>query len=333
MKYWKVLNDMTAAKVWNNHLKLLRDYTYFQLYEWGEHRRSFGWTPFRCIAYNDDKEILGMVQVLYRRYKFGVGAMWSSGGPVGDISCWDQNLRELLLEISRSKGLYIRFFSNRKMTKQNKDFLISKGWKPCDYKLRSGLSMRLNLNRNLEEIHKGLSRNWRRNLKRSTKSKLTIRQWFNPDIDEIKAVYKSMESYKGLPEQSSQQELKSLFQKLGNKIVLYRCFDKKGQVVALRGCAILHRFGWDLFAATTTLGRKLYASYALVWELLQHCQKLGVEEYDLMGVDPTKDLGVYNFKKGTGAEFIEYLGEWDWATNNILRWGANNVVRRMRRNN
>jgi lipid II:glycine glycyltransferase (peptidoglycan interpeptide bridge formation enzyme) len=87
-----------------------------------------------------------------------------------------------------------------------------------------------------------------------------------------------------------------------------------------------------LLAATTEIGRRLYASYALVWQLLQHCQKLGVIEYDFMGIDPKNNSGVYNFKKGTGAEFIEYLGEWDWATSNILRWGANGMVRHMRRN-
>jgi len=332
MKYWKILNDKTAAKVWNSHLKQLQDYTYFQLYEWGEHRRSYGWTPLRCIAYNDDKEILGMVQVLYRRYKFGVGTMWISGGPVGDISSWNQDLRALLLETTKSKLLYIRFFSNRKITKKDKDFIISKGWKPCRHKLRSGLSMKLDLDKNLEEIQKDMSRNWRRNLKRSTKSKLPISQWVNPDFDEIRAVYQSMESYKGLQVQFSKEELQCMFQKFGEKIVLYKCLDKEGQVVALRGCVILHHFGWDLFAATSSSGRKLYASYALFWELLKHCVNSGVKEYDLMGIDPINNSGVYNFKKGTGAEYIKYLGEWDWATNPILRWAANIKVYLLRRN-
>jgi lipid II:glycine glycyltransferase (peptidoglycan interpeptide bridge formation enzyme) len=102
--------------------------------------------------------------------------------------------------------------------------------------------------------------------------------------------------------------------------------------VALRGCCILNQYGWDLFAATSVAGRDLYASYALLWEILQHCQREGVKEYEMMGIDPIKNLGVANFKKGTGANLIEYLGEWEWATSRILGWGANLAVRWVRSN-
>ena len=139
-----------------------------------------------------------------------------------------------------------------------------------------------------------------------------------------------MESYKGLKEQFSRQELVSIFQKFTDKIVLYRSEDENGTIVALRGCMILDRFGWDLFAATNVIGRNLYASYVLLWEILKHCQRAGVKNYDLMGVDPVKNSGVYNFKKGTGASSVKYLGEWDWESVQGLRWGANTMLRFVR---
>jgi len=60
---------------------------------------------------------------------------------------------------------------------------------------------------------------------------------------------------------------------------------------------------------------------------LQCCHAAGVKRYDMMGIDPTYNPGVYHFKKGTGAECIDYLGEWEWAPYPPLRWGANWMLR------
>jgi tRNA(Ile)-lysidine synthase TilS/MesJ len=35
---------------------------------------------------------------------------------------------------------------------------------------------------------------------------------------------------------------------------------------------------------------------------------------------------VYNFKKGTGAKYIEYMGEWDWANLPFMRQIINIVI-------
>ena len=37
--------------------------------------------------------------------------------------------------------------------------------------------------------------------------------------------------------------------------------------------------------------------------------------------------GVYNFKKGTGATQVEYIGEWEWASSGLVRYFANFVIK------
>ena len=328
---WELLGDEIANKVWDQYLLQFDGFTPYQFYAWGEHRRHFGWVPYRWVAYNDNREIVAMVQTIFKSYKLGVWRGWSSGGPIGDISNWGKSLHEAALTSTGASHLYLRFFSNRKGTKDDQVSLESQGWKRACCKLYSGFSMTLSIDKTPEEMRRGLSRNWRHNLKRAEKSGLTIRQWVSPNIDDILALYNSMERHKGIVEQFSRQEIQSIFHNLGDKIVLYRCDDKDGQLVAIRGCIILGRFAWDWFASSNVVGRTLYASYALFWEIFLHCQKSGVKEYELNGVDPTKNLGVYNFKKGTGAELLEYLGEWEWATNRLLRFGANVGVRLRRK--
>ena len=70
---------------------------------------------------------------------------------------------------------------------------------------------------------------------------------------------------------------------------------------------------WDYIAITTPAGRKNYASYAVFWALAESCFQLGMRRFDLGGIDPINNRGVYDFKKGTGATQIDYEGEWDTA--------------------
>ena len=46
---------------------------------------------------------------------------------------------------------------------------------------------------------------------------------------------------------------------------------------------------------------------------MNHCSDLGISTYDLGGVDPVNNRGVYDFKHGTGAVLTEYVGEWERA--------------------
>jgi lipid II:glycine glycyltransferase (peptidoglycan interpeptide bridge formation enzyme) len=128
-----------------------------------------------------------------------------------------------------------------------------------------------------------------------------------------------MEAAKGLRAQYGEEELASLLESLDGSIRLYRADDAKGAPIALRACAFQDGKAWDLLAASNEEGRRSYASYALLWSLLRDCAARGIQTYDLGGADPDKAKGVYDFKKGTGAKFIEYLGEWDWARPALAR--------------
>jgi lipid II:glycine glycyltransferase (peptidoglycan interpeptide bridge formation enzyme) len=68
---------------------------------------------------------------------------------------------------------------------------------------------------------------------------------------------------------------------------------------------------WDIFAAATPQGRKQYSSYVTAWSLFNFCAKSQIANYDLSGIDPIKNKGVYDFKNGTGATEIKYIGEWE----------------------
>jgi len=80
-------------------------------------------------------------------------------------------------------------------------------------------------------------------------------------------------------------------------------------------------------AAAGSEARKVYASYATLWGMAQECHVRGVNLFDFSGVDPQNNKGVWDFKRGTGAQPIEYLGEWECATSEFLRKVINFMMR------
>jgi lipid II:glycine glycyltransferase (peptidoglycan interpeptide bridge formation enzyme) len=49
--------------------------------------------------------------------------------------------------------------------------------------------------------------------------------------------------------------------------------------------------------------------------------------YDMGGVDPDGNKGVFDFKRGLGAQPLAYLGEWAWTSSAWVRILANQVLR------
>ena len=83
-----------------------------------------------------------------------------------------------------------------------------------------------------------------------------------------------------------------------------------------------------MVAVTTPAWRKAYSSYEVFWKLCQELHNRGVARLDLSGIDPVNNVGVYNFKKGTGAAAVTYLGEWECSRPTIIRNVASTVISR-----
>jgi len=327
---WTQVPDEAATPVWDRDLFALEGASLDQSHRWGEHSRRLGWEVRRLTSRDAAGRPRAMAQLLCRTYGPGVRMVWCPGGPVGDLAECGEGLRRAVRRAFPGPAHYLRLNVHRPTRDEDGARLETQGWRRVRTKLRSGLTMRLPLDGDADRLSAGFSSNWRHNLRRSGKRGLTLRRWEHPEVGEVLALYRAMEVHKALRAQWAPEQLTSLFEAFGERLVTWRCDDVDGQPLALRGCIILHDRAWDMLAATSVEARKVYASHALFWELLRYCQDTGVCEYDLRGVEPDKHPGVYEFKKGTGAALVEFLGEWDWASNGLLRWGADHAVRRQR---
>ncbi len=325
MTEWELL-PAAAAQKWNSRLASLVGATLYQSYGWGELKRSLGWTVMR-LALGELSGSIAMTQVLVRRYPAGGCVCWIPGGPAGNVADWAPRLGNTLQKILSARWVYLRINAMRPIAPAAVGQLQESGWHAPAVRFATGLSLTYDPSLNESGRLAIASTNWRHNLKRSGKYSLVVRRWESPKAEELQAIYRSMERYKGLAETMGDNELASLLDCLRNDIVLYRCDDKEGNTIALRACAILGNEAWDLLAAASPAARKQYASYATLWAVLNECGQRGVMRYDMGGVDPDGNKGVFDFKRGLGAQPLTYLGEWAWTSSAWVRILANQVLR------
>ena len=326
MVKWKLIKNDNQEFYWDNELNNFSDSNFYQSESWAKHKLNFNWKVYRFVAYNGDNKIISMAQCLVRIYPFNCCIISCPGGPVGDLSKVDGVLIRECIEVIGKKYIYLRIRSPRENSVNIINNLSLKGWRTPKNKLTTNLTLLLNLEQEEEALKKNLSKNWHRNLKRYKHDLLSITRWPNPDIDKIISLYAQMESYKGIKKSYSNDELISLIQNFNEQIILFRC-EINGELVGIRAAIIKDKKAWDFLAATNPIGRKYYASHQLFWTLLMECKAQGVKYYDFSGVDPEKNPGVYNFKRGTGATQIEYIGELEWTNSNLFRYFANIAIK------
>jgi hypothetical protein len=195
--------------------------------------------------------------------------------------------------------------------------LSSNGWHHCQKVIGARASLIHKLDTDQATRLTRCSSDFRRNLKRSAKIPNPPYAWENPNPEEISVAYSLMDEFKkvkGLSLARSVEELHSLISSFGDDLLLYRADNADGSPLAIRGAL---RFGdvlWDFLALTTPAGRKTSASYAVFWMLAEKSYQLGITKFDLSGIDPIKNPGVYSFKKGTGSFQVDFQGEWEFAS-------------------
>lgn len=77
---------------------------------------------------------------------------------------------------------------------------------------------------------------------------------------------------------------------------------------------------WVLYAGNHNILSETYVNYNTYFEHIKYCKNKGLKIYDQFGTigDLSKNnprLGLHEFKKKFGGDYIEFMGEWDYITN------------------
>jgi lipid II:glycine glycyltransferase (peptidoglycan interpeptide bridge formation enzyme) len=318
MVKWDIFNG--TCQQWKELLFSLSYDNFYQSYEWGEIKKSDGWEVVRFISHDGG---ISLAQVLFKRMPLKSFFFWCPGGILGRSNFLD--IKQFKRELNFNFYYFRSGFQNPEL---NKSELIAQGWKTPSFFINTNLSMKLDLQISEDELLKNLSSNWRHNLKRFQKRNFEVEQWIDPEPEVLYDCYKSFESLKGLSSQHSLLSIRGVCKNLSQNLIIYRAFDELGELIALRGYILMNKKAVDWYAITTEKGRSVYASYGVFWKIVEDAKLRGCVEYDLSGVDPENNKGVYNFKKGTAANLITSPGELEIASSYIFRKLFNVLLRK-----
>lgn len=316
---------------WDSQLQSAADATVFQSCAWGEYKRRHGWNPVRCVGRDKSGKVVVMAQVLMKKMPLGIHVGWSPGGPVLQFKGWSPKvagkaLDELLETLKKKFGrLWIRFHSHIPNEPELAYVFSGRMHRPF-FKINSEFSQFFDLTLSMEEFEKSMTSKHRYYVKQSLAHGIS---WKHGSDEAMQAdfakVHEEMTREKGMESiRVGMEETRQIVAALEGQIVILNGYHE-GEVVT---SCLVQRFGNRGFyasAATGAKGREMSAAYAMVHQLFPVLKEMGLTKLDFAGLDPKTPAayGVNHFKRGFGGALVEYLGEWECASSEWLRWGIN----------
>ena len=88
---------------------------------------------------------------------------------------------------------------------------------------------------------------------------------------------------------------------------------------------------WVLYAGNHNILSETYVNYNTYFEHIKYCKEHNVKIYDQFGTigDLSKDnprIGLHEFKKKFGGDYVEFIGEWDYITKPLVYFAFKNLV-------
>lgn len=122
------------------------------------------------------------------------------------------------------------------------------------------------------------------------------------------------------------KELTRQKENLNEEIKKYKEYQKKYDNEITLNAHMIIEYGdkaWVLYAGNHNILTETYANYNTYYEHIKYCKEKNIKIYDQFGTigDLKKDnprLGLHEFKKKFGGDYVEFIGEFDYVTNKIM---------------
>ena len=336
--------DILTCGQWQDLSRRFRDDNYQQGWAYGRELAARHHAECEHVAVRSAGELLGVASVRLRRVPVvGGGIAYISSGPLtrmdrrDDIDRLTLCLDLLRIEYVEDRGLNLRILAPLGSPQWNdkaRTAFERAGLRP-GAPSRSYRTFLLDIDRPPEKIRAGCSKYWRRNLRRAESRPFTVRSGVERDLFEpIRALYAELRQRKRFHAPLDADFYTMLQQKLDGDerfvASLVECDGSPaaGLIVSMQGDTCV-----PLVLAADESGLRNYAVYLLQWRSIDEARQRGMRYYDLGGIDPEENEGVYNFKKGLRGVDLRAPGPFETAPSGLramLTRGAETIHHRLR---
>ena len=271
---------------------------------WGERNLS-------RLVLKRDGEVMGMAQLRIIRptpLKFGMaylrwGPLWERRGRLPDSEVPVRLAVAIHDEYVKTRKLFVRILPNAFAGSPRADafqFAFSRFTRETNEPGNIYRTFLVDLTPPLEELRSRLDAKWRNKLKGSEKNNLTMISGHGSD--EYRAfceIYiqmrkrKEFETTVDAAEFGRMQEALTESQRMHVLICQERGVPVAGLVVSAIGDSAIYLLG-----ATSDAGLNAKGAYLLQWTMIRWLKERSIKSYDLGGIDPEGNPGVYYFKRG-----------------------------------
>ena len=289
-----------------------------QSLEWGNIKTN--WIKEVIISEDEKGKIVGALCVWIRKIPLFGNIMYSARGPVCDIHS-KEVLEDIVQGANELAKKYHAFVLRvepdiKKSDKQFRDIATDVGFKIKDDsknfldEIQPRFVFQLNIkNKTADQVLAACHSKTRYNSRLASKKGVTIKEGTREDLKDF---------HKIMVETGKRDDfiIRSLdyFERMWDEFVpkgymkLLMAYHEEKPIAGI----IPIMFGnkvWYLYGASSNSHRNLMPNYLLQWTMIQEAIERKAVVYDFRGVSGVVGDGLYRFKSGFGAEFIEFIGE------------------------
>jgi lipid II:glycine glycyltransferase (peptidoglycan interpeptide bridge formation enzyme) len=306
---WQVDVDRCKPNEWSQMLDLFNDANIYQTWSYGQVR--WGERSLSHIVLRRGGEVLGMAQLrIVRPTRLNFGMAYLRWGPVIERrgSALDEGVASRMAEALHEeyvekRKLFLRILPNAFLG-SSRAAAVESAFCRFGPEPRSPENVYrtflVDLAPELPLLRKRLDAKWRNHLSRAEKNNLRIIAGYGPtEFGAFIEIYNQMRRRKTFETTVDVEEFERIQCDLleQHRMRILICEDGgvpvAGLVASAMGDSAIYLLG-----ATSDDGLKSQGAYLLHWTMIQWLKESHVKWYDLGGIDPIANPGVYSFKKG-----------------------------------
>lgn len=314
-----------AEDEWNSITAIFDDATIYQTYAYGSVR--WGHDKLSHAVIRRDGDVVGAAQAIVYKVpviKAGIayipwGPLWRKKGTATSAETLAAVLAGLKNEYCVKRGLLLRMTPG--IWEDTVVGVACDILQEANYERSISVppyrTLMLDLARESAEIRKKLDQKWRNQLNRSEKNGLEVIEGTSGELYDIfLKLQRGMQERKHYIPTVDYMEFGEIQKKLPEsmKMHIVVCRNEGEPLTATIGSAIGGR-GIYLLGATGEAGMKQKSAYLSQWRMILWLRERGCRWFDLGGIDPESNPGVYHFKVGMSSMDVSHIGQYETNTN------------------
>jgi len=345
---WQVEVDHMAPDEWVDMLEVFEDANVYQTWSYGAVRWGQKNLSHLVLKRNGNVKAIAQLRIV-RPTKLNFGMAYLRWGPLchrrgssfdGEVAVRVATaLRE---EYVKNRKLLLKILPNAFVRSSRAEIYqraFSDFAQECSTNETVYRTFVLDLKPSLDELRRSLDPKWRNKLNGAEKNGLNVVSGDGPDeYRTFCQLYRQMRTRKAFDTTVEIEEFSQIQADLPKSLRM-RVFICERDAVPVAGlvASAIGDSAIYLLGATSDGGLNAKGSYLLQWALIRWLKEKGIRWYDLGGVDPQKNLGVYQFKRGLSGVDVHQLPAFTACTNVVssavvkLSLALNDAVRGIRR--